>query len=240
MAVVNSDHDGRNRLLAALDPAVAAFLAPHVRQSHLKQGVVLQESGDVIEHVYFPQSGMISLLAVMQAGNGVETATIGREGAVGAMAGFGGRIATGRAVIQVEGDFTSIGVASFQDALKRSPSARNLMSRYNDAQITLVYQVAGCNALHHVQTRLCRWLLQTRDRTESDIIPLTQEFLSEMLGVQRSTVTVVARELQALGLIQYRRGRIEIVDRARLEKKSCECYETGRRVIEEVFAPGLE
>jgi len=240
MAAVSSDLDGRNRLLTAFDSYATALIAPHFRHARLKQGVVLQEAGDPIEHVYFPQSGMISLLAVMLAGNGVETATIGREGAVGVMAGFGGRIATGRAVIQVEGDFTYVDVAHFQDALKRSPSARDLMIRYNDAQITLVYQVAGCNALHHVQTRLCRWLLQTRDRTDSDIIPLTHEFLSEMLGVQRSTVTVVARELQALGLIQYRRGRIEIVDRPRLEKKSCECYETGRRVIEEVFAPWSE
>jgi CRP-like cAMP-binding protein len=113
---------------------------------------------------------------------------------------------------------------------------RDLISRYNDAQITLVYQVAGCNALHQVIARLCRWLLQTRDRSDSDIIPLTHEFLSEMLGVQRTTVTMLARELQSLGLVIYRRGRIEIKDRSGLEKKACECYETGRRKIEGVFS----
>jgi CRP-like cAMP-binding protein len=198
--------------------------------------VTLQEAGDPIDTVYFPESGMISLLAVMEAGNAVETATIGREGGVGVMAGLGGRVATGRAVVQLEGDFSQIGVAHFQGAMDQSPKMRTLVARYNDAQLTLVYQVAGCNALHHVSSRLCRWLLQTHDRNDSDVIPLTQEFLSEMLGVQRTTVTMLAKELQELGLITYRRGRIEIVDRAGLEERACECYETARRKIDGVFS----
>jgi CRP-like cAMP-binding protein len=226
----------RNRLLTALDPEDFALLAPHLRQGQLNQGAVLQESGDSIQSVYFPQSGMISLLAVMEAGNGVETATIGREGAVGVMAGLGGRRATGRAVVQLTGAFSQIALSPFQNALARSDSLRSLIARYNDTQMTLVYQVAGCNALHQVTSRLCRWLLQTHDRGEGDVIPLTQEFLSEMLGVQRTTVTVLARELQALGLIEYRRGRIEILDRARLEQRACECYMTARRKIDAVFS----
>jgi CRP-like cAMP-binding protein len=236
MAVGDEGVNGRNRLLAALGPSDLALLSPHLKNSRHKQGVVLQEPGDPIEHVYFPQSGMISLLAVMEAGNGVETATIGREGAVGVMVGLFGRTATARAVVQVEGTVSHIPAAQFQRALDESSTIRNLMARYNDAQITLVYQVAGCNALHQVITRLCRWLLQTRDKSDSDVIPLTHEFLSEMLGVQRSTVTVLARELQSLGLIHYRRGRIEIIDRPRLEAKACECYENARRKIENVFS----
>jgi len=239
MTTVGASFAARNRLLAALDPTDLAFLAPHLRQVPLKQGVLLQESGDAIDHVYFPQSGMISLLAVMEAGNGVETATIGREGAVGVMAGLGGRTATGRAVVQLSGSFLQIATAAFQSAVGRSPAMRELIARYNDAQVTLVYQVAGCNALHPVTTRLCRWLLQTHDRGDGDAIPLTQEFLSEMLGVQRTTVTTLARELQTLGLIHYRRGRIEILDRAGLEKRACECYETARRKIDAVYGgPG--
>lgn len=228
--------NGRNRLLAALDPADLALLSPHIKRSHLKQGVVLQEAGDPIETVYFPESGMISLLAVMEAGNGVETATIGREGAVGVMAGLGGRNATGRAVVQLEGEFSRIGVGQFQSAMGQSSALRKLLARYNDAQVTLVYQVAGCNALHQVSTRLCRWLLQTHDRSDGDIIPLTHEFLSEMLGVQRTTVTMLARELQELGLINYRRGRIEVVNRHGLEQRACECYETARRKIDGIFS----
>ena len=228
---------GQNRLLAALEPADLELLTPHLRDTRFKQGVVLQEPGDAIERVYFPKSGMISLLAVMEAGNGVETATIGREGAVGVMTGlWGGNRATGRAVIQLDGDYSHIGAAQFRAAVSQSSSIRDLFSRYNDAQITLVYQVAGCNALHQVLARLCRWLLQTLDRHDSDSLPLTHAFLSEMLGVQRTTVTMLARELQSLGLIHYRRGRIEIIDRRGLENRACECYETALDKIEGVYS----
>lgn len=232
----NVVRSGRNRLLAALAPSDFDLLAPHIKTIRHKQGVILQEPGDPIEQVYFPDSGMISLLAVMEAGNGVETATIGREGAVGVMAGLSGRAATGRAVVQVEGDFSRIAVAPFQKAIGESPAIHDLMARYNDAQITLVYQVAGCNALHQVTSRLCRWLLQTRDRSDSGAITLTHEFLSEMLGVQRSTVTVMARELQVLGLIHYRRGRIDLVDLPGLEARACECYATAIRTIDKVYS----
>jgi CRP-like cAMP-binding protein len=197
---------------------------------------VLQEAGERIRQVYFPHTGMISLLAVMQAGNGVETATIGREGAVGAMAGLGGRTAVARAVQQVEGISSQISVSQFQTAMGESAGMRGLIGRYNDVQMRLVHQSVGCNALHHVEARLCRWLLQTRDRSDSDTLSLTQEFLSEMLGVQRTTVNLVARDLQSAGLIRYRRGRIEIVDRAGLEKKACECYQAVRRRNEGVFS----
>jgi CRP-like cAMP-binding protein len=236
MATTEADGIVRNRLLASLGRADLALLSPHFKTLVRKQGEVLQEVGDPIEQVYFPESGMISLLTVMEAGNGVETATIGREGAVGVAVGLHGRLAAGRAVVQLDGAFAQIAAAPFQGALDASPAMLELMARYNDAQTTLVYQVAGCNALHHVTARLSRWLLQTRDRSESDRITLTHEFLSEMLGVRRSTVTVMARELQELGLINYRRGRIEILDGARLEGRACECYATGRRTIERVYS----
>jgi len=228
---------GRNRILGALGPAELALLSPYLTNSHLKQGVMLQEAGEAIEHVYFPQSGMISLLAVMGTGVGVETATVGREGAVGVMAGLWGHpSATGRAVIQLAGDFAHIPAAQFRAAFSESSVIRDLIMRYNDAQVMLVYQVAGCNALHQGIARLCRRLLQTWDRSDSDKLPLTHKFLSQMLGVQRTTVTTLARELQDLGLVNYRRGRIEIIDRPGLEKRTCECYETGRRKIDEVFS----
>jgi CRP-like cAMP-binding protein len=226
----------RNRLLAALQPADFSLLAPHLKVTRFKQGAVLQEAGDPISQVYFPESGMISVLAVMQGGNGIETATIGREGAVGIMAGLGSRRAAGRAVIQVEGESSQISALNFRTIFDQSPSIRELILRYNDVQMALVQQSAGCNALHHVEKRLCRWLLQTRDRCDNDILPLTHELLSEMLGVQRTTVTVVARALQAEGLVRYRRGQIEIIDRDGLEKKTCECYEFVRAKSDEVFS----
>jgi CRP-like cAMP-binding protein len=223
-------------LLAALQPPDFALLSPHLKDLHLKQGILLQESGDPIEQVYFPQSGMISVLATMQEGKAVETATVGREGAVGIMAGLGGRRAAGRAVVQIEGRCSQIAVAPFRAAIDRSDDIHDLIVRYNDTQMALIQQSAGCNALHHAEKRLCRWLLQTRDRSDSDMLSLTHEFLSEMLGVQRSSVTLIARQLQTEGLIRYRRGQVDIVDRDGLENKACECYEVRRRMNEETFA----
>jgi CRP-like cAMP-binding protein len=226
----------RNRLLGALLPSDFALLAPDLKDMHFEQGVVLQEAGGRIEQVYFPHTGMISLLAAMQNGTCVETATIGREGAVGAMAGLGGRIAVARAVVQVEGSSSKISVSRFQAAVGNGTGIRDLIERYNDAQMGLINQSAGCNALHPADARLCRWLLQTRDRSDSDTLTLTQEFLSQMLGVRRTTVTLLARSLQSAGLIRYRRSRIEIVNRVGLEKKACECYEVVRRRNEDVFS----
>jgi CRP-like cAMP-binding protein len=184
--------NGQNRLLAALQSHDFAMLSPHLKDLHFNQGVLLQEAGDPIEQIYFPHHGMISILAVMQEGTAVETATIGREGAVGAMAGLGTRHALGRAVVQVEGVSSQISALQFRAAVDHSDGIRTLIVRYNDAQMALIHQSAGCNALHPAEKRLCRWLLQTRDRSDSDRLPLTQEFLSEMLGVQRTTVTVNA------------------------------------------------
>jgi CRP-like cAMP-binding protein len=227
---------GRNRLLASLQSSDFALLSPYLKDFHFQQEVLLQEAGDPIDHIYFPQTGMISVLAAMQDGRGIETATIGREGAVGIMAGLGGRHAAGRAVVQVEGQSSQISIAPFRAAVEQSHGIRNLVVRYNDAQMALIHQSAGCNALHHVEKRLCRWLLQTRDRCDSDALSLTQEFLSEMLGVQRTSVSLIASQLQTDGLIRYRRGRVEIIDREGLEKKACECYEVTRRKNENVFS----
>jgi CRP-like cAMP-binding protein len=227
--------EGRNRLLGVLPPADFTLLDPHLKSEYFKQGVTFQETGDPIERVYFPNSGMISLLAVMRDGSGIEIATIGREGAVGVMAGFGSSHCASRAVMQVAGDVSHIAAAKFRAVVESSTALRDLVVRYNDVQMTLVQQTAGCNALHHVEKRLCRWLLQTRDRCDSDEIPLTQEFLSQMLGVQRTSVTLIARALQEAGLIRYRRGRIDIIDREGLERKSCECYETVRLRNEDIF-----
>jgi CRP-like cAMP-binding protein len=236
MTAENANPNGRNRLLGSLAPVDFALLFPHLKEVHFELGTLLQEAGDPMEMVYFPQTGMISLLAVMEAGDGVETATIGREGAVNTMVGLGGRRAAGRAVVQVEGTSSQILTSRFQGAMDESPSLKKLIVRYNDAQMSGVYQSVGCNARHRVEARLCRWLLQTRDRSGTDVLSLTQEFLAEMLGVQRTTVTLLARQLQDAGVIRYRRGRVEIVDRSGLERRACDCYATVRRQIEHVFS----
>jgi len=230
-----SGFDGRNRLLSSLSPADYSLLAPNLKNVNLVLGDVLQEAGDPFKQVYFPLDGMISLLALMQNGASVETATIGHEGAAGAGSGLGSQTSPYRAVVQIQGAAARIGTETFQKAVSESVSLRNLIVRYTDHLMMMVQQSAGCNALHVLEARLCRWLLQTRDRSDSDVLPLTQEFLSQMLGVRRTTLTVIARALQNSGLIRYRRGNIQITDRRGLEAKACECYEVVRRGGEEVF-----
>jgi CRP-like cAMP-binding protein len=227
---------GRNRLLSALAPADLARISAHLKNVSHPLGNRLHETGDPVETIYFPQSGMISLLAVMEDGKAVEMATVGREGAVGVMAAMIGIKATGRAVVQLEGAFSQISVAHFRDAVRQNAGIRDLVRRYSDAHMALIYQVAGCNALHPVARRLCRWILQTRDRSDSDVFPMTQEFLSEMLGVQRTSVSLLAGKLQGLRLIRYRRGQIQILDRRGLEEKACECYSAAQHKIDAVFS----
>ena len=235
MTMAQANANGRNRLLSAVPPLDFAKLSPHLREMHYGQGTLLQEADEPIHTVYFPQTGMVSLLAVMESGEGVESATVGREGAVNTMMGREGR-ASGRAVVQLEGTSSQMLAIRFHDAMDSSPTIKKLIVRYNEAQVSGVYLSVGCNAVHRVETRLCRWLLQTMDRTESAVLPLTQQLLSEMLGVQRSTVTVLARQLQDAGLIRYKRGRIEVIDRVGLEEKACECYERIRARMERVFS----
>jgi CRP-like cAMP-binding protein len=215
-----------------------ALLEPHLKEAPLDQGAILQEQGEAIELVYFPNSGMISLVAVMKQGNAVETATVGREGAVGAMSGLGPRHAFTRAVVQMAGTASILSTLKFQAIVERSPAIRDVIVRHNEVLLAQVQQSAACNALHEAEARFCRWLLQSRDRSDSDVVPITQEFLAQMLGVRRTTVTLVAQSLQDAGLLRYRRGRIEIVDRDALEERACECYQTVRWEIERYLPIG--
>jgi CRP-like cAMP-binding protein len=224
----------RNRLLAALPPADLALLTPHLKDVTLEQGAVLQEQGERIDQVYFPHEGMISLLAVMQQGEAIETATMGREGAVGSLAGLGPRRSHTRAVVQVAGTASRIAAGRFCKATEESQAIRDSIVRYGEMLLIQVQQTAACNALHDVEERLSRWLLQARDRVDGNTIRLTHEFLSQMLGVRRPTVTVVARMLQDAGLIRYHRGNIEIVDRPGLEARACECYAVIRQQIDKI------
>jgi CRP-like cAMP-binding protein len=229
----------RNRVLASLSPSDLALIGPHLKDVVMVQGTLLQEQGEQIDYIYFPHTGMISLLAVMHSGNSIETATVGREGVVGAMAGFGSRHAFTRAVVQADGTASRIGVAKFQEVIRKSAGLRETIVRFNEGLLAQVQQTAACNALHELEERLCRWLLQTQDRVGSNHITLTHEFLSQMLAVRRTTVTLVARGLQDAGVIQYKRGKIEILDRKKLEKRACECYGVVSREIEK-HLPGAK
>src|SRR5882672_1841985 len=214
-----------NRLLVALGRKDRALIEPHLLLRLVGRGQVLFEPGDDIETTYFPCRGtMGSLLVVSTDGREVEAATIGREGAIGGIVSAGHKPAFGRAVIQIGGPAFSVPTARLEDAKRRSPAFHDLFARYADTLLAQMMQSVACNALHSIEARCSRWLLSTQDRMGQAAIPLTQEALAEMLGVQRTTVTAVARTLQANGLIRYARGRVEILNREGIEEIACECY----------------
>lgn len=215
-----------NKLLAALPRSQFNLLVPHLTTTMLAQSVVVYETGDEVDQIYFPHNGMFSLLAVMRDGKAIETATVGREGVIGAMAGLGLYTSLVRAVVQLPLAATKISSAQFRKAAASSEAVRDLSIHYNEVLLTQARITAACNALHPVEARFCRWLLQSADRAGSDTITLTQELLAEMLGVRRTSVTEVAGKMQNEGVITYSRGVIKILDRAGLERLSCECYQT--------------
>jgi CRP-like cAMP-binding protein len=226
MHVKNPGRPLDNKLLAALPRDHFDLLVPNLTAVPLQQGEVLAEPGDEFDHVYFPQSGMLSLLAVLRDGKAIETATVGREGVVGAMAGLGLYKSLVRVVAQLPIMVSKIPASQFRKAAAQSEAVRNMCIQYNEVLLSQARITAACNALHVVEARFCRWLLQTADRAESNTVALTHEFLSEMLGVRRTSVTEVASKMQAAGIINYTRGQITIVKRSALETMSCECYQT--------------
>jgi CRP-like cAMP-binding protein len=234
-AFTNASDNSRNGLLAALEPFDFALLHPHLRQLSLTAGATLQEQEAPVEQIYFPLSGLVSLVTVMEAGEVVETATVGRQGAVGAFAGLGHWHAFTRAVVQIPGTAMVISASHFRATVSRSERIRDLILRYKEGLLAQVQQTAACNALHQVEARLARWLLQAIDCVDDLQLPLTHDHLAEMLAVRRTTVTVIAGKLQEARLIRYHRGRIVVLDRVGLEKMACECYRTMRRRTDAMF-----
>jgi CRP-like cAMP-binding protein len=178
---------------------------------------------------------MVSLVAALKTGETIEIAAIGREGAVGTKVGLNPQLAFAKAVVQLPGIARRIDITKFQAAAQQSLAITHLATCATDVMAANVQQAAMCNALHPVELRLARWLLHARDRFNSDELPLTQEFLSQMLGVRRTTVSLTANALQKAGLIEYRRGNLKLTDRAGLEKASCDCYGSIRRNVELVL-----
>jgi len=214
----------QNSLLDALPAQDYALVVPHLAQVELERGRLLYDPGDPIEHVYFPHDGVISLMTLMENGAAIESSTIGPEGAVGLMAAVSPRQSLSRAIVQTPLRAARIAADRLHEVWEKSPALRDLADRHTEALYGHAIQSVACNALHSVEARFCRWLLTCHDRISIDTVALTQEFLADMLGVQRTTVTAVARSLQDKGLIRYRRGVVDIVDRAGLQAMTCECY----------------
>jgi len=214
-----------------------ALLRRHLREVAIEQGQMLEEPGRSVEAVYFPQSGMISLIVQMPEDSAVEVGTVGSEGAIGLAVGLGSRISFICALVQVSGVALSIPASPFRAAVDQSARLRDLVVRYSELQLGQIQQTAACNALHDVASRLSRWLLQTSDKTGSDTIPFTHEFLGRMLGVRRATISQVASRFQADGLIETHRGQISLIKRDELRKRACPCYEIVRKHIDRLIPP---
>jgi CRP-like cAMP-binding protein len=227
----------RNRLLASLSGPDLSVLRRHLREVRIEQGEILEERGGAVDRVHFPETGMISLIVAMPEDRTVEVGTVGHEGAIGLMAGLGSRVSSIRALVQVSGTALRISASNFRSAANQSERIRDMIIRYAELEMGQVQQTAACNGLHDATSRMCRWLLQTGDKTESSLIPFTHEFISQMLGVQRTTVSQIAAKLQSHGLIHTHHGEIRILDRAGLKKQACECYEFIRRHVDRLSPP---
>jgi CRP-like cAMP-binding protein len=214
----------RNRLLDALSPAEAASLGEALTAVALPLKKVLLEADQPITQVYFPTNGVVSLVNEPNPGEIVEVATIGYEGLVGLPVLLGVETMPSRAFVQIEGEALCIDAETLTRFTDRHPAFRRVLMRYSMALLNQVAQNASCNRLHEVQERCARWLLQTHDRVDGDSFALTQEFLGQMLGVHRPTVSIAAGMLQRAGVIRYERGIITILDRDGLEAASCNCY----------------
>jgi CRP-like cAMP-binding protein len=225
----------QNKLLAALPPEDLAALEPHLETVTLTRGLILYESRDTIRHAYFPQTCVVSLLAVLADGGSAEVALFGCEGVLGLASSFVTRESFGRYVVQLPGTASRIAIDRVETVLNTKPAVRDLLRRYVEALLKQTFQTVACNALHSVEARCCRWILSMHDRMNQDTLPLTHEFLAEMLGVQRSSVSLVTRTLQTAGLISQSRGVITVTDRAGLEETTCECYGTIRRTFERLL-----
>jgi CRP-like cAMP-binding protein len=221
----------KNRLLLALPRREFDRLRPQLEPVNCESKEVLVDADGSLDHVYFPDSGVISIVAVYADGNTIEMATVGREGATGFQEFFGGRASSARLLVQIPGAAHCLRRSAFQHALKDLTSFRTLMFAYVHALLEQVMLSVACNGAHSAEQRLARWLLMMRDRQDDDDLLITQDVIAEMLGVYRPTVTKTARALQKAGAIEVHRKLVRIKSRDRLLKASCECYQLARTRI---------
>jgi CRP-like cAMP-binding protein len=221
----------RNRLLLALPPRNLKRLMPELEPIRCQRAQILMDADSALDHVFFPDSGVVSVVAVYANGSIIEMATIGREGCTGMQAFFGEKTSSVRFLVQIPGSATKISRAAFNRAMDSMPPFRSLMSVYIQAFLEQVMVSVACNGAHSLKQRLARWLLMMRDRCDDDTLLITQNLLAEMLGVQRPSITIAAQELESAGLIERGRRQVTILDRKGLIGASCECYRLVRERV---------
>jgi CRP-like cAMP-binding protein len=225
----------QNHLLAALPETDFQRLSPHLESVSLPLALAIFEPGRKLRHLYFPTSGIVSLLYAMESGASTEIAVIGNEGAVGIALFMGGESTPNRAVVQSAGHGFRLKADVLKVEFDRGGALQHLLLRYTQALIAQMTQTAVCNRHHGLDQQLCRWLLLSLDRLPSNELVMTQELIANMLGVRREGVTEAAGHLQKAGLIHYRRGHITVLDRAKLEKRVCECYAVVRKEMDRLL-----
>ena len=218
----------RNRLLLALPTRNLKRLMPELEHIRCHRAQVLMDADSSLDHVFFPDSGVVSVLAVYADGSIIEMATIGREGCAGVQAALGARSSSAQLLFQIPGSAARMSRVAFMRAMQSMPPFRSLMYAYTQVFLEQVMVSVACNGAHSLKQRLARWLLMMRYRSDDDTLPITQDLLAEMLGVQRPTITNAARELELAGLIERGRRQVTILDRKRLTEASCECYQLVR------------
>jgi len=224
-----------NRLLAALPEAEFALLRPHLEETALKVGTILANPGDEIRSCYFPTKGMISLLSVTEQGNTVESAYTGREGMAGTGVVLGRPEVLYQMLVQAEVECLAAEPAAVRHLFDNGPVFRKLVLRYVYALLKQMSQTCLCNHFHTIEARMCRWLTVMCERSGYQRLSLTQEFLAHMLGVQRTSIGLIASTMQTKGIIRYSRGRLEILDIERLRRAACECYRIVNTEYENLY-----
>src|SRR6202166_1689040 len=237
MSKAHRDDARSNQLLGALEADSRKRLNSHLEAVEFKLGEMVSDAGGLLKHAYFPQGSVLSLLTVLENGAAIETANIGREGSFGLFAAMYSRTSFNRCIVQLEGHTVRCPIQLLQYEFKNSEHVRDLFVSYSETLLSQIQQTVACNALHTTEERMCRWLLMMHDRAEGESLPYTHEFLSQMLGANRKSVTLAAQALQMAGLISYRRGTIQIVDRAGLEKATCECYAIVKERFDAFLSP---
>jgi len=226
-----------NGLLAALPAAAWARWRPMLEHVQMPLGQSIYESGRTLSHVVFPTTAIVSLLYVMENGASAEIGVVGREGVVGIALFMGGGSTPSRAVVQSAGEGWRLRASLMKQEFDQDPDVMHLMLRYTQALITQMSQTAVCNRHHTLDQQLCRWLLLSLDRLRGQELAMTQELIANMLGVRREGVTEAALKLQAAGLIRYARGRITVLDRPGLERRTCECYAVVKKEYDRLLPP---
>jgi CRP-like cAMP-binding protein len=229
----------QNHLLGALPPGEVQRWLPLLESVDMPLGSVLYESGGTLSHVYFPTTAIVSLLYVMSNGASAEIAVVGNEGIVGISLFMGGESTPSRAVVQSAGRGFRLNANTMKEEFNRAGAVLHLLLRYTQALITQMAQTAVCNRHHTLDQQLCRWLLLSLDRLDSNQLVMTQELIANMLGVRREGVTEGALKLQRAGLIRYARGHITVLDRAGLENRSCECYSVVKKEYDRLLPAQL-